>query len=546
VLDRPALEQLRQDTKTDLFDRIYFQGADRIAREAAHQTIIIGELLKRHKQITIGGKDYQQNPENKLTLQMLGVFAEYERAKITERMTRGRIHRLRKGELSSNGHRTYGYHYIKKTPTAPASLAINEEQAAIVRIVFEMFASGNYGLVTISRFLEEQNVRTFTGRRGWDNDRIKTMLKSETYTGTRYFNRITAATDANREGKEVIRGKWVYRNRAEWIAINVPPIVSRELFDNVQERLAQYDQRYSTPPRHYLLSGLVECGVCGARCSSFRRWQRVKRPSGTISVYHHASYRCNRQARENVHDRKRIKRCSNCRINTHILESKVWEMIQGTLLDPAQLRPCIKNEPRRDDQSIARELARIAKHIKGLDDERRRIIGLYATEEMGGEEYIAANRALDKDLERLIREKTRLAGSLRSPQHEDFVDASIRQFCASARARFMACADDDAKRQFLVDHIERVVYDHYKVTILGSVPAQTASGAAKLEFCIKAEIDKAEVRRNTARQIAATKLANRAATRRQLVDPAVRATISSAARLSISAHGRRYYRHNRR
>jgi hypothetical protein len=108
------------------------------------------------------------------------------------------------------------------------------------------------------------------------------------------------------------------------------------------------------------------------RCSSFRRWQRVKRSSGTISVYHHASYRCNRQARENVHDRKRIKRCANSRISTHILEIKVWEMIEETLLDPAQLRPCIKNEPRRDDQSIARELARIAKHIKGLDDERRR------------------------------------------------------------------------------------------------------------------------------------------------------------------------------
>jgi hypothetical protein len=88
-----------------------------------------------------------------------------------------------------------------------------------------------------------------------------------------------------------------------------------------------------------------------------------------------------------------------------------------------------------------------------------------------------------------------------------------------------ACADDDAKRQFLVDHIERVVYDHYKVTLLGSVPAQTASGAAKLEFRIRAEIDKAEVRRNAQRQIAATKLANRAAARVP-IHAAVRATKS--------------------
>src|SRR6266571_2925576 len=60
VLERPALEQLREDAKTDLFDRIYFHAADRIARAAAHQSIIIGELVKKHgKQITVGGKEYE-------------------------------------------------------------------------------------------------------------------------------------------------------------------------------------------------------------------------------------------------------------------------------------------------------------------------------------------------------------------------------------------------------------------------------------------------------------------------------------------------------
>jgi hypothetical protein len=52
----------------------------------------------------------------------LGAVAELERAKIIERTTRGRLHRLRMGELSSNGHRIYGYHYVKKSPTAPAAL----------------------------------------------------------------------------------------------------------------------------------------------------------------------------------------------------------------------------------------------------------------------------------------------------------------------------------------------------------------------------------------------------------------------------------------
>jgi hypothetical protein len=113
---------------------------------------------------------------------------------------------------------------------------------------------------------------------------------------------------------------------------------------------------------------------------------------------------------------------------------------------------------------------------------------------MAGEEYISANRALDRDLERLTREKAELAAASRSPLQEDFVDASIRQFCASAKARFQACADFDAPREFLVDHIERVIYKRYKITIAGSVPVQSASGETKLPFPIKGEIDPKAVR----------------------------------------------------
>ena len=47
LLDRPALDELRRDAKGDVFDAIYFHSADRLARKAAHQTIIVDELLRR-------------------------------------------------------------------------------------------------------------------------------------------------------------------------------------------------------------------------------------------------------------------------------------------------------------------------------------------------------------------------------------------------------------------------------------------------------------------------------------------------------------------
>jgi hypothetical protein len=47
-----------------------------------------------------------------------------------------------------------------QTSTTPATLAINEEQAEVVRLIFEMFASGNYGLVT-SRATSKNAVSLF-------------------------------------------------------------------------------------------------------------------------------------------------------------------------------------------------------------------------------------------------------------------------------------------------------------------------------------------------------------------------------------------------
>ena len=81
-----------------------------------------------------------------------------------------------------------------------------------------------------------------------------------------------------------------------------------------------------------------------------------------------------------MHDRTRIERCRNAEIGTHILEGKAFELIREIMLDPGKLRGCIDTGGRLDDQSIARELARIAGEIRALDEERRRLIGRYAAE----------------------------------------------------------------------------------------------------------------------------------------------------------------------
>jgi site-specific DNA recombinase len=99
-LDRPALDEMRRDVKTALFDAIYFLDADRIARDVTIQTIIIEEILKHRKQLVINGKDYVKNPENKFTLTVLGAVAELERRRSSSASRAGSSSGSRKGSCS--------------------------------------------------------------------------------------------------------------------------------------------------------------------------------------------------------------------------------------------------------------------------------------------------------------------------------------------------------------------------------------------------------------------------------------------------------------
>jgi hypothetical protein len=73
------------------------------------------------------------------------------------------------------------------------------------------------------------------------------------------------------------------------------------------------------------------------------------------------------------------------------------------------------------------------------------------------EVYVNENVALDKRRHQLESRKVQLVKGI-PVLHQKSIDAAIRQFCQTARARFEKALDFDAKRQFLLDHVEKVIY----------------------------------------------------------------------------------------
>jgi site-specific DNA recombinase len=494
-LDRPALDELRSDAKTNAFEAVYFLSADRIARNAMHQNIIVGELLKYKKRVIIGGKDYEENPENRFALTVLGAVAEFERAKISERMNRGRLHKIRKGQVVGQGHNIFGYRYVRRRDGEPPALVIDEKEAAIVRLIFEMYATGRYGQSAICRVLEQRGVTTKKGSRLWAHLGVARILRNATYAGTRYYNMMTGVRESTADGTRQIR-KWPkmeYRDRAEWIGVNVPAIVSRELFDKVQERLRYVAGHYRKPPIQSLLSGFVRCGECGRLIGCAYSWEKFLLANGDVAVKHRGRYRCSKRAEECKHDPSNRGRCHNVEVATTILDNTVVRIIRDAMLDPQELSHFTEGGDSGHGHGSP-ELARVAGEIERLNERRGDLFEAYAARRIARDEYVSESRELDRTLLCLRREQEAASRTAQQQGRYDLVSESIRHFCASARTHFETCADFDAKRKFLRDHIEKIVFDRGKITICGAMPLLNRSDSV-LRFRIEGAIAKGSRRR---------------------------------------------------
>lgn len=91
-LIRPALEQLRDAVALGDIDRLYVHSPDRLARKYAYQVVLVDEFSKAGVDVIFLNHPLGQSPEDELLLQVQGMVAEYERAKILERSRRGKRH----------------------------------------------------------------------------------------------------------------------------------------------------------------------------------------------------------------------------------------------------------------------------------------------------------------------------------------------------------------------------------------------------------------------------------------------------------------------
>lgn len=336
TLIRPALERLRDAAYSGGIDRLYVHAPDRLARKYAYQTVLVEELQGFGVELVFLNQALGKTPEEEMLLQVQGMVAEYERAKIVERTRRGKRYAARRGSVSALCAAPYGYRYITKHEGGgEARFQVLAEQAQVVQQIFAWIGQDRLSLREVCRRLFERGIPTSTGKPRWRPSTVFDLLTNPAYKGWAVYGKTRVGPRP--PGLRPLRGSTAQRSISvlattpeEQERIAVPSLVDEGLFDAVQSQLAENRRRKRespSGPRH-LLQGLIVCAVCGyAYCA------RPVTRTGGGGQYHYVYYRCSGSRPGLFGERL----CRNRPVRADALEQAVWEDVHALLRDPERI-----------------------------------------------------------------------------------------------------------------------------------------------------------------------------------------------------------------
>ena len=485
TLQRPGLERLRDLIHAGGVERLYVHSPDRLARKFVHQAVLLEEFAKRHVEVVfLNQPPADASAEGNLLLQMQGMIAEYERAKILERTRRGRRFNARQGRVSVLGHAPYGYRYITKhAGDGEARYDVVRDEARVVRDLFRWVGLEGLSLGQAARRLTARHVPTRTGAASWNRATVRGLLLNPAYAGEAHWGKTRLETRSpharpRRGQPDVPRRDKVARPtpRSEREIIAVPALISKELFAAAAERLADNRRRQRPAEASFLLSGLLVCGQCGSAFCGRRH-----RRHGKTHVY----YRCLGTDRYR-HGGDAL--CASAAVAA-VCEDDIWTDACALLQDPERLRQELQ---RRQQASPAAptDAASLRTSIAGLKRQLGRLRDMY---EMGYLDKTDFQSRAQRAQARLAREERAYADQRQARQHAQEQHALRTDFehFAQQMKTGLKHADFRTKRKILGLLIKRIeVQDDqmhivYKVQPRPFAPSPTGGGLHYRLRCVR-------------------------------------------------------------
>jgi site-specific DNA recombinase len=493
TLLRPALERLRDQAAAGTFDRVYVHSPDRLSRSYPYQVLLVEELQRHGVEIAFLNHDIGRSPEENLLLQVQGMMAEYERAKILERSRRGKRHAAKAGVVNVLGGAPYGYRYIGKYEGGGhARYEVVEAQAEVVRQIFAWVALERCSIGQVCRQLQEREILSPRGKNYWDRTTVWGILKNSAYVGQARFGKTRVGPQRPRlrgqRGKPAQPRKdaSVYDTPVEdQIVIPVPAIVEQAVFTAVAEQLAENRVRLRERQcgSRYLLQGLLVCKTCGY--SYYGKPISVSSRKGKPREY--AYYRC---VGTDAYRFGGQRVCDNRQCRTDLIDQAVWKDVCSLLSDPDRVRREYESRSRGIRKKAGRPAEQLTRLIGSVRRGITRLIDSYQEGFLEREEFEPRIRAAKERLAKLELETK--AAADRETEAQDVRTAIDRLESFGSRIRDgLQEADWTTRREIMRSLIRKVEVGKEAIRIeykVGPLPFDGAPCGGDSQDCGRGDL----------------------------------------------------------
>lgn len=225
VKGRKQYNRLYEDLEKDRFDIIVIKCQDRLMRNTKDWYLFLDRMQRNHKRLYMYLEQKFYTPQDALLTGIKAILAEEYSRELSKKVNNAHFHRQQDGNSFVFTNHTYGYRKL-----ADRSIVIEEKEAVMIRLVFELSAQG-LGSYRISDILYEKGYRNRKGGK-ISSSVIHNMIRNPLYLGTVVQNRRHYEFES-RQMYHNEQHKWIIHENV------LPPIINKELFESANKRMDQ-------------------------------------------------------------------------------------------------------------------------------------------------------------------------------------------------------------------------------------------------------------------------------------------------------------------
>ena len=405
--ERPEVTRLINDVKSGKINNVLVYKLDRLTRSVKDLIYLI-ELFDKYN-CTFNSQTEKIDTSNavgRMFVKIIGIFAEFERENLAERVTFGYEQKTKEGNYTNcNG--VFGYDYL----VGKGKLIINKEEAYYVRKIYEWYLEGD-SMLKIAKKLKDLNVPTKRGGH-WNQSTINSILNNPLYIGN-------------------VRYGVNKKNNFEVVGKDIARIIDKDIFYGVQELIKRrkkfHNKKYSSDDTYYFR--VLRCSYCNGKYHARQQVQSGKK---------YITYRCNGRHNNS---------CNAPGFSHYKLEDSFLKYLDN-IKDFKFNKKILKKE----DKLNKKEINKIKQEIDKLNRKKIDATKLFSIDEIDYETFKNIKEVVDSKISILSKEL-----ELIDNKEEDIIETNedlIKEIIVNLKSNFIKLNSHE-KKMFLERFVKEI------------------------------------------------------------------------------------------